>query len=133
MGDVLIDGGDKFGHAGEHASAQPLGGDIAEEALNHIQPRRGGGREVHVEARMLDQPSLYGRMLVRGVVVRDQMERLVLGRFAIDLAQELQPLDLGVALLALTDDLPVQHVERGKQRARAIALIVVRHGGTPLL
>jgi hypothetical protein len=29
-------------------------------------------------------------------------------RFAIDLAQELQPLDVGVALLALTDDLPVQ-------------------------
>jgi hypothetical protein len=42
---------------------------------------------------MLDQPSLYGRMLVRGVVVRDQMKRLVLGRFAIDLAQELQPLE----------------------------------------
>ena len=49
---------------------------------------------------------LHRRMLVRGVVVGDQMQRLVLGRLAVDLAQELQPLGVGVALLALADDLP---------------------------
>jgi hypothetical protein len=35
------------------------------------------------------------------------------------LAQELQPLDVRVALLALADDLAIQHVERGEQRGRA--------------
>jgi len=66
---------------------------------------------------------------VRGVAVGDQMQRLVLGRLAVDLPEELQPLAVGVARLALTDDLTIEHVERGEQRGRAIALVVVRHGG----
>ena len=41
----------QLGHAGEHAAAQPLDGDVAEEALDHVQPRTGRRREVHVEAR----------------------------------------------------------------------------------
>jgi hypothetical protein len=57
-----------------------------------VQPRPGGGREVHVQARMLGQPALHGRMLVHGIAVGDQMQRLVPGRFVIDLAQEPQPL-----------------------------------------
>ena len=40
------------------------------------------------------QPLLHGRMLVGGVVVGDQVQRLVLGRLAVDLTQELQPLDM---------------------------------------
>ena len=46
---------------------------------------------VNVESRMFREPLLEHRMFVRGVVVRDQMQRLVLGRLAVDLAQELQP------------------------------------------
>ena len=42
MGDVLIDGSFEFGHAGEHAAAQPIGGDVAEEAIDHVEPRRRG-------------------------------------------------------------------------------------------
>jgi hypothetical protein len=38
-----------------------------------------------------------------------------------------------VALLALADDLGIEHVERGEQRGRAIALVVVRHGGRTAL
>jgi hypothetical protein len=59
---------------------------------------------------MLRQPFLHGRMFVRGVVVSDQMKRLVLGRFAVDLAQEFEPLAVSVAPLlwlmsrALTDE-----------------------------
>ena len=80
--------------------------DVAEEALDHVQPRRRGRREVHVEARVLGQPLLHLGMLVRGVVVADQVQRLVLGRLAVDLAQELEPLAVAVPLLALGDDLP---------------------------
>ena len=49
------------------------------------------------------------------------------GRLAVDLLEELQPLDVGVALLALADDLSVKHVKRGKQCGRAMARLVVRH------
>lgn len=41
-------------------------------------------------------------MLVRRVVVGDQVQRLFLRRFAVDFLQELQPLDVGVPLLTLT-------------------------------
>jgi transposase len=43
-----------------------------------------------------------------------------------DLAQELQPLGVGMALLALANDLAIEHVQRGEQRGRAVALVVVR-------
>ena len=55
-------------------------------------------------------------------------QRLALGRFAINLTQELQPFDLRVSLLALPDDLPVEPVEpveHREQRGRAVALAAV--------
>lgn len=71
---------------------------------------------------------------MRSVVVGDQVQCLVLGCFAVDLTQELQPLDVGVPLQAPTNDLSVQDVQRCKQRGRAMALVVVRHGlRTPFL
>lgn len=83
---------------------------------------------MHDEAGMLSQPFLDLGMLMRGVVVGDQMQRLILGRLAVDLFQELQPLGAGMSLLALTDDLSIEHVERGEQCDCAIALVVVGHG-----
>ena len=134
MSDVSVVSRDQFRYAGEHASAQPIDGDVAEESLHHVQPRCRGGREVHDEARMLGQPLLNRRMLVRGIVVGDQMQRLVLWRLAVDLAQELQPLDMSVSRLALANDFAIEDVERGEQRGRAVALVVVRHRGrAPLL
>ena len=134
MSNVFIDGGDQLGHAGKHPAAQTFGGDVVEEPLDHIQPGGRGWREMHSEARMPGQPLLHGGMLVCGVVVGDQVQRLGLGRFAVDLFQEPQPLGVGVALLALAHDLAIQDVERGKQHGRAIALSVVRQGGgAPLL
>lgn len=34
-------------------------------STDHIQPRRGGQREVHVKPRVLGQPLLYHRMVVQ--------------------------------------------------------------------
>jgi len=96
MRDVFVNGGDQFGHAGEHAVAQSVGRDVTEEPLDHVQPRGGGWREVHVDTRVLGQPLLHDRMLVRRIVVGDEVQRLVLGRLAVDLAQELQPFSVGV-------------------------------------
>ena len=48
--------------------------------------------------------------------VGDQVQCLVLGRLTVDLPQELQPLHVGMVLLALADDVPIQHVERSKER-----------------
>ena len=53
---------------------------------------------MHDEARMLGQPRLHRRMFVRGVVVGDQVQCLVLRGLAVDLAQEFQPLGMRVPL-----------------------------------
>ena len=56
---------------------------------------------------MLVQPFLNIGVLVGGVVVSNQMQRLVLGRFAVNLLEKLQPLGVGVSVLALADHLAV--------------------------
>jgi len=65
-----------------------------------------------MEARMLLQAFIHCRVFVRGVVVCDQAQHLVLVRVAINVAKQLQPLSVVVALLALRDYLAVEHVER---------------------
>ncbi len=98
--DVLLDRTDQFRDTAEHAAAQAFGCDIAEEALNHVQPGCRGRREMHVESRMFLEPLLDVRVLVGRVVIADQMQRFVLGRFPVNLAQEIEPLDVAVTLLA---------------------------------
>jgi len=65
-------------------------------------------------------------MLVRGVVVGDQVQRLVLRRLAIDLAREFQPPGVGMSLLALADGPAIQNIGCGEQGGRSVALVVVR-------
>jgi hypothetical protein len=83
---------------------------------------------VHDEARVLAQPSLYLGVVVRGVVVYNQMQRQALGRLAVDQTQELQPLLVAVPRLAHRDHAAVQCVQGGEQRRRAVALVVVGDG-----
>lgn len=83
---------------------------------------------------MLGQPLLNFCMLVRGVVVCNQMQCFVLGRVAVYMLEKLQLLDMTMTLLELCNHLAVHHVQRRKERGCAIAFVVVCHGGgTPLL
>ncbi len=131
--DVLLDSRDQFGHAAEDAARQTVGRDAAKVALDHVEPRSGRRREMDVKARMLLQPRLDLGMLVRGVVVADQVQLLVLGRLAVDLAQEVEPFDMAMALRATGNHGAVQRTHRGKQRGRAVALVVVGHRLRPAL
>ena len=70
----LPDGGDEVGHAGEDAAAQSLVGELAEPALDEVQPGAARGREVQMEARMLLKPGSDVRMFVGLVVVEDQVQ-----------------------------------------------------------
>ena len=58
---------------------------------------------MHVEALVLFQPRLHFRMFVSGVVVDDQMQLKVLGRFSVDLLEEIQPLLMPVLVLNAAD------------------------------
>ena len=57
--DVALDCRDQIPNAREGASANSLVGEISEEALDHVEPRRSGRREVHVEPRVPSEPSLH--------------------------------------------------------------------------
>jgi len=61
------------------------------------------------------EPGADFGMLVRGVIVDDQMH-LALGRdFAVDRIEKADELLMPVAAHTLADDLAVEHVERGEQ------------------
>lgn len=71
--DVTADGQEEFFEIAEYTAPQPVLSEVAEEALHHVEPRRTGGSEVHVEPWMACEPALNLGMLVGRVVVADQM------------------------------------------------------------
>src|SRR5947207_12291256 len=72
-------------------------GKIAKEAFDQVEPGRGGGSEVHVEAGMLGQPPLHLGVLVGGVIVDDQMDVETGRGLAVDALEEGKPLLVAVA------------------------------------
>ena len=81
--------------------------------------------EMEMKALVPFEPSANVGMLVRGVIVNDQMH-FALGRgLAVDLVEEADELLMPVAAHALADDLAVEHVERGEQSGRAVPLIIM--------
>ncbi len=73
------------------------------------------------------EPGTYLGMLVRRIVVDDQMEFAAGRGLAIDLVEEADEFLMPVARHALADDPALQHVEGGEQGRRAVALVVVGH------
>src|SRR6266436_8917373 len=71
--DVPPDGRLQLPRAAMHTPAQLLLGQRREPALDEIDPRGAGRREVQVEARMARQPAMDRRRLVRARVVEDQV------------------------------------------------------------
>lgn len=71
---VIHDGAIELGDAGEGAAADAVSGDLGEEAFNRGEPESRGRREVQTEAWMRLEPALYGRGLVGGIVIGDQVE-----------------------------------------------------------
>ena len=59
---------------------------------------------MHVEAWIWPQPRLDLGMLVSGIVVADQMQFFFLGRFPINLTQEVQPLGVAMPLRTARGD-----------------------------
>ena len=71
--DVSSDGQDEFFEVAKDAAPQPVLREIAKEAFDHVQPRRAGGSEVQMKARVLIEPALDLGVFVSCVVVADQV------------------------------------------------------------
>ena len=87
--DKLFDGSDQIRYATEHATSNTFAGDLPKPPFNKIEPRGRGRREVAMKAGMLFQPGLDPGMIVRAIIVQDQMEIEFPGGLPINLAQEL--------------------------------------------
>src|SRR5215831_284736 len=71
--DVTADGPDEFFEIAKYAAPQSVLSEVAEEALHHVEPRGTGRSEVHVEPWMACEPALNLGVLVRRVVIADQV------------------------------------------------------------
>lgn len=119
--DVFEDGLFEFGHAFEDATADALVGDVPEEPFDHGEPRGAGGREVDAESGVAFEPCLDLGMLVRCLVVVDDVDRLPFGNAPLDEAQELQPLLVAVLVHANAD-----HVAGATSRAAKSEVVPLR-------
>ena len=73
-------------------------------------------------------------VLMRGIVVDDEVEVELLGGLLVDQFEKAEELLMAMARHARPDNLAVQHVERCEQRGGAVALVVVGHrSGAALL
>jgi len=80
---------------------------------------------VDVPARTLGEPATNQFGLVARRVVHDDVHVEISGHVALDFVEELAELLSAVARHAFTDDRSRFHVERGEQRRRAMAFVIV--------
>src|SRR5271157_5733825 len=96
-----------------------------EKTFHPVNPRRTGGREVHVVVRTFSQPAPDQRGLVRAVIVQNEMHLQSRGRRRLDPIEKLTELLRTVAAMQLAHDLSGLGIQRRKQRGRAMAAIIV--------
>ena len=123
--DVAMNGGLELGGGAVDAPSDLLVGELGEEPLDLIDPRGRRGGEMDVPVRAFGEPGADRLRLVGGVIVHHQMHVEIARNLGVDGAQELQELPGTVALVAAADHLAGRHVERGKQRERAVPSVVV--------
>src|ERR1700676_4981909 len=113
-------------HRGERTAPEGALGDKSERTLDVIEPRAVGRRVVEMEARAAREPSLHFGMLVRAIVVNDQMHIEPRRHAGIEMAQKAQALLMAMAWFALGEHPPVGDVEGGKQCGSSVAVIIMR-------
>ncbi len=68
-------------------------------------------------------------MFIGGVVIADQVKLAVGRNGLVDEAEKLEPFLVAMASLAQAKDLAIGRIQRGEQSGRAVAFVVVGHGG----
>ena len=127
MFQVLGNGAFELGDTAEDTASDLLLGEIAEEALDEVEPGGAGGREMEMKTGMFGEPGLDLGVLVGGVVVHNQVQLQRGIGPAVEMFEKAQELAVAVAWQALAHDLAGGYVQGGKQRRSTVALVVVGH------
>ena len=109
-----LDESSQFGlqlrHAGEYATVQGTTFQLSKPTFNGIQPRRTGGCEVKVDARVCFEPLAYSWRFVSAQVVQDDMEVFACAEAPIQEFKEGQEL-LAIGLIGdLADDFACERI-----------------------
>ena len=102
LGEEAVDGGLEVDDGVEDAAFQPPLRQLGEEALDRVEPRAGGRREVEGEALVAFEPGAHLGVLVRGVVVEDDVDGLARGNLGVDGIEEADELLMAMALPSST-------------------------------
>jgi hypothetical protein len=78
---------------------------VPEPSLDQIHPTGTGGNEMSHETGIALEPCLYFRMLVRPVVVHDQMQWDIAGKLGVESTQEFQKFLMPMPRMTFADDL----------------------------
>jgi hypothetical protein len=123
--DVTHDDIDQFVNARCRKPLRLTLAQFTEEPFDQVQPGGTGRYEMEVHSRVLCQPSLGLRVLMRRVVVEDGVEdELAIHRFH-HAPHEAQELLVAVSLVAIAQHLARGHVQGCEERCRAMPLVVV--------
>ncbi len=109
----------------EHSASYPLVRNFGEPAFDHVQPRTTRRYEVKMKSRVVCNPLTHRWMLVRSVVIKDQVEIETFGSFAIDFLQELKKLLVTMSFLNRCNDPSIDDRHGCEQRCGSVPDIVV--------
>lgn len=127
LGEEAIDGSLEVNDGVEDTAFQATFGEFGKEAFDGIEPRAGCRDEVKREARMAVEPCLHLDMLVRGIIVENDVHGLVGWHTGIDRVQKPDELLMPVLLHVAPDHGSIKDVEHGKQYGDAVTLVIMGH------
>jgi hypothetical protein len=127
--DIVLDCPDQVTYAAKCAATNPFARNFREPAFDLIQPGGTGRRKVYVIPRSVCQPAFHLWVLVRSIIVKDQMDFETDGDRGIDAIQKSQKLLVAMSRLAVCDDRSFQDIQSRKQRGRPVPLVIMRLSG----
>lgn len=108
------DGGLQIWHAAKDPATNCLVIQGSEPALDQVHPTGTSRDKMEHETRMALEPSLHIRMLVRPVVIQDEMEQDLAWELPVEGTQEAEELLIPMPLIAAADDLSLQCFQGGE-------------------
>src|SRR6266542_3375258 len=114
----------EVGDRREDPACEQLPLDLRKPELDLIQPRRVRRREVDLHMRMREQERPDRLRLVRGEIVRNDVNLAALRLTVDDVAEELDERRARVARDRLAKHLARLRIERREQRERAVAVVL---------